>query len=84
MSNLRYRTPLGEAQMIGNKAIVELINNNYTTNVKEEHVWNDEIERERAAWSEVWDEERQKIIWCRRGQEGECEISNNPPAIDIQ
>lgn len=85
MTNLRfYRTPLGEAQMIGNKAIVELINDNYTTNVKEEHVWNDEIERERAAWCDVWDEERQQIIWCRRGQEGEWEISNNPPAIDIQ
>ena len=70
--------------MIGNKAIVELINDNYTMNVKEEHVWNDEIERERAAWCDVWDEERQQIIWCRRGQEGEWEISNNPPAIDIQ
>jgi hypothetical protein len=70
--------------MIGNKAIARLIKDNYTTNVKEENAWNDTIERERAAWYDVWDEERHRIIWCRHGDKGDLEISDNPPSIDIQ
>jgi hypothetical protein len=79
-----YRTPLGEAQMSGNKTIVTLIKENYTTNVPEDYVWNDEIERERSEWYDVLDVESQRIKWCRLGPRGDVEISDTPPPIDIQ
>jgi len=77
-------TPLGEAQMGGNKDIAALIKINYTTNVPEEYIWHDEVSRETAAWYDTWDDEQQKLQWTRLGPNGSVEVSATPPPIDIQ
>ena len=70
--------------MNGNKEIVALIKENYRTNAPEEYVWHDEIERETAAWYDIWDGEQQKLQWARLGPNGSVEVSSTPPPIDIQ
>ena len=73
-------TPLGEAQMNGNKEIVSLIKNNYTTNVPEEYVWHDEIDREYNTSFR----DQQQMHWARLGADGEVEVYPHPPPMSIQ
>lgn len=77
-------TPLGEAQMNGNKEIVALIKENYTTNVPEEYIWHEEVSRDTAAWYDTWDSESQKLVWARLDADGNVEVSATPPPMDIQ
>lgn len=70
--------------MNGNKEIVTLIKDNYTTNVPEEYIWHAAVERETAAWYDNYDEVEQRIQWCRLGTNGEVEVSPTPPPMDIQ
>jgi len=81
--NFNSLNPLGEAQMNGNNDIVTLIKDNYTTNVLEDSVWSDELERETDVWHEIWDDCKRKMKWYRLGSNGEeIEISETPPPID--
>jgi ankyrin repeat protein len=61
-------TPWGEAQMNGNKEIMALIKDNYTTNVPEQYIWHNEISRETAAWYDTWDDELRRLQWARLGK----------------
>lgn len=82
--NFSGRTPLGEARMNGNADIVQLIKDNYTINVQQEHVWHAEVEKEVAGWRESYDTVEQKVQWHRRKPNGELEISATPPPIEYQ
>lgn len=82
--NYRGLTPLGEAQMNNHREIADLIKENYTTNVSEEHQWNEAIENATASWYDIWDEKTQKILWCRRGPTGVIETMDHPPPVDIE
>lgn len=70
--------------MNGHKEIAHLIKENYTTKVTEGCQWNEDIEKDTAAWHDIWDEKAQKLRWCRLGPTGEMEISDKPPSIDFQ
>ncbi|KAL9180936.1 hypothetical protein ACHAXT_009741 [Thalassiosira profunda] len=82
--NFSGLTPLGEAQMAGNKEIVALINTNYTSPSREPCAWDEEVANETAAWYEVWDDEEQRMQWARPRPDGTVELSDTPPPMEVQ
>jgi hypothetical protein len=74
----------GEAQMNNHTDVATLIKDNYATDESHQYIWNEEINRECAAWWDSWDDEKQCLQWVRIGPHGNLEVSATPPPISIQ